>query len=83
MLAFEGGDSAQAASLVAPVVFARQSLALPRVRGGPHPGFVNEAFANESVYNFQRERELKILTDPSIQQAIASQGIQLINFAEL
>ena len=48
-----------------------------------HPGFVDEAFAKESVYNFQRERELKILTDPSIKQAIESQGIQLINFGNL
>lgn len=48
-----------------------------------HPGFVDEAFANESVYNFQRERELQILTDPSIKDAIASQGIELITFADL
>ena len=48
-----------------------------------HPGYVDEAFANESVYNFQRERELKILTDPSIKQAIQVNGIELINFAEL
>src|SRR5690242_9438988 len=48
-----------------------------------HPGFVEEAFANESVYNFQRERELKILTDPAIKQAIEAHGIQLINFADL
>lgn len=48
-----------------------------------HPGHVDEAFAKESVYNFQRERELKILTDPSIKEAIKSQGIQLITFAKL
>jgi chitin disaccharide deacetylase len=48
-----------------------------------HPGYVDEAFARESVYNFQRERELKILTDPAINQAIESQGIELITFAEL
>jgi len=48
-----------------------------------HPGFVNEAFAEESIYNFQRERELEILTDPSIKQAIESQGIELISFADL
>ena len=48
-----------------------------------HPGFVDESFAKESVYNFQRERELKILTDPAIQQAIETHGIQLINFADL
>jgi len=48
-----------------------------------HPGFVDEAFARESVYNFQRERELKILTDPEIKEAIEAQGIQLTNFADL
>src|SRR5215217_2654791 len=41
-----------------------------------HPGFVDEAFAKESIYNFQRERELEILTDPSVKQAIESQGIK-------
>ncbi len=29
-----------------------------------HPGHVDGALAQESVYNFQRERELKILTNP-------------------
>ena len=48
-----------------------------------HPGYVDDAFAKESVYNFQRERELKILTDPSIKEAIKANGIQLISFAEL
>lgn len=48
-----------------------------------HPGHVDEAFANESIYNFQRERELSILTEPAIKQAIESHGIQLINFSDL
>lgn len=48
-----------------------------------HPGYVDEAFAKESVYNFQRERELKILTDPAIKQAIQTLGIELITFADL
>jgi len=48
-----------------------------------HPGYVDEAFAKESVYNFQRERELKILTDSSIKQAIEANNIQLITFADL
>jgi predicted glycoside hydrolase/deacetylase ChbG (UPF0249 family) len=48
-----------------------------------HPGYVDDAFAQESVYNFQRERELKILTDPSIKEAIESRKIKLINFADL
>ena len=48
-----------------------------------HPGHVDDAFAKESVYNFQRERELKILTDPAVKQAIEANGIELINFADL
>ena len=48
-----------------------------------HPGHVDESFARESVYNFQRERELQILTDPSIKAALESNNIQLITFADL
>jgi predicted glycoside hydrolase/deacetylase ChbG (UPF0249 family) len=48
-----------------------------------HVGYVDEPFAKESVYNFQRDRELKILTDPSIKEAIQANAIQLITFAEL
>jgi predicted glycoside hydrolase/deacetylase ChbG (UPF0249 family) len=48
-----------------------------------HPGYVEANFAKESVYNLQREKELKILTDPTIKDAIEAQGIQLITFANL
>jgi chitin disaccharide deacetylase len=48
-----------------------------------HPGYTDAAFARESVYNDQRDRELKILTDPSIKAAIQANGIELITFAEL
>jgi chitin disaccharide deacetylase len=48
-----------------------------------HPGYTDDAFANESVYNDQRDRELKILTDPSLKEAIRANSIQLITFAEL
>lgn len=48
-----------------------------------HPGHVDESFASESPYNYQRERELNILTNPSIQEAIQAKGIELITFAEL
>jgi predicted glycoside hydrolase/deacetylase ChbG (UPF0249 family) len=48
-----------------------------------HPGYVDDAFAKESVYNFQRARELAILTDPDIKQAIETKDIQLITFANL
>ena len=48
-----------------------------------HPGYVDAAFAKESAYNDQRERELKILTDPSIKKAIEANHIELITFADL
>lgn len=48
-----------------------------------HPGYVEADFAKESVYNLQREKELKILTDPEIKAAIEAQGIKLITFADL
>lgn len=48
-----------------------------------HPGYVDDAFAKESIYNFQRQRELKILTDPSVKQAVESHRIDLITFADL
>ena len=48
-----------------------------------HPGHVDGAFAKESTYNFQREREFEILTDAAINQALEKQSIQLITFAEL
>lgn len=48
-----------------------------------HPGYVDPAFGAESIYNAQRERELKILTDPAIKDAIRSHGIELITFADL
>ena len=48
-----------------------------------HPGYVDDAFAKESVYNRQREKELKILTDPSIKAAIQANKIELITFADL
>ena len=49
-----------------------------------HPGHVDQTFAEkESVYNFQREREITILTDPAIKKAIQANGIELITFADL
>jgi len=49
-----------------------------------HPGHVDADFAGkESSYNIQRERELKILTDPAIKQAVQANGIELITFADL
>jgi predicted glycoside hydrolase/deacetylase ChbG (UPF0249 family) len=48
-----------------------------------HPGYVDDAFTNESIYNRQRQRELMILTDPTIREAIEVNNIELITFASL
>jgi predicted glycoside hydrolase/deacetylase ChbG (UPF0249 family) len=48
-----------------------------------HPGYVDDAFALESVYHRQRERELGILTDAAVKETIEASGIRLITFAEL
>ena len=48
-----------------------------------HPGFVDETFARESSYNFQRQTELEILTDPIMRQEVEKRGIELISFAQL
>ena len=48
-----------------------------------HPGYVDEAFARESTYTFQREEELKILTDPAMRMEIQKRGIELISFEQL
>lgn len=48
-----------------------------------HPGYVDEAFAKASVYAYQRQIELEILTDPAMRQEVEKRGIQLISFAQL
>jgi predicted glycoside hydrolase/deacetylase ChbG (UPF0249 family) len=48
-----------------------------------HPGYVDETLARESAYSLPRERELNILTDPGMRQAIEARGIDLITFANL
>jgi predicted glycoside hydrolase/deacetylase ChbG (UPF0249 family) len=48
-----------------------------------HPGYVDEAFAKESVYAFQRQTELEIVTDPAMRKEVERRGIQLISFAQL
>jgi chitin disaccharide deacetylase len=48
-----------------------------------HPGYVDEAFAKESSYAFQRQVELEILTDPAMRKEVERRGIQLISFAQL
>ena len=46
-----------------------------------HPGYVTPDL--ESSYSFQREMELKALTDPRIKAFIEKEGIQLINFSQI
>jgi predicted glycoside hydrolase/deacetylase ChbG (UPF0249 family) len=48
-----------------------------------HPGYVDEAFAKVSVYAYQRQTELEILTDPAMRKEVEKRGIQLISFAQL
>lgn len=48
-----------------------------------HPGYVDEAFAKESSYAFQRQNEFEILTDPAMRKEVERRGIQLINFSQL
>ncbi len=48
-----------------------------------HPGYVDEAFARESGYAFQRHTEIEVLTDPAMRAEVDKRGIQLISFAQL
>ncbi len=48
-----------------------------------HPGYVNESFAFESSYSYQRQTELEILTDPILRKEVERLGIELISFASL
>ena len=48
-----------------------------------HPGFVDEAFARQSGYAFQRQSELEVLTDPALRKEVNRLGIELISFAQL
>jgi predicted glycoside hydrolase/deacetylase ChbG (UPF0249 family) len=48
-----------------------------------HPGYVDEAFARESGYAWQRKTEFEILTDPKMRAEIEKRGIQMISFAQL
>lgn len=48
-----------------------------------HPGYVDEAFARESVYAWQRHAELDVLTDPHMRAEIEKRNIRLVNFAQI
>jgi predicted glycoside hydrolase/deacetylase ChbG (UPF0249 family) len=48
-----------------------------------HPAYIDEAVLNGSSYALQRVRELSILTDPSVRNAIRDKNIQLITYREI
>lgn len=45
-----------------------------------HPGYVTADF--DSLYNREREIELKSLTDPRVKAAIEEEGITLVNYRD-
>jgi predicted glycoside hydrolase/deacetylase ChbG (UPF0249 family) len=45
-----------------------------------HPGYVSPDFA--SVYNGERETEVRTLTDPRVRQTLAELGIRLASYAD-
>lgn len=47
-----------------------------------HPGYVDEKFARESSYNYQRQNELEILTDLAVRKELERREIKLTNFSE-
>jgi predicted glycoside hydrolase/deacetylase ChbG (UPF0249 family) len=48
-----------------------------------HPGLVDDTLREASSYNWQRERELEILSDPTIKERLESLDIQLVNYKVL
>ncbi|MBN1179632.1 MAG: carbohydrate deacetylase [Anaerolineae bacterium] len=48
-----------------------------------HPGFVDAALQASSGYGEGRERELAILTDPALKEALREAGVQLVDFSAL
>jgi len=45
-----------------------------------HPGYSDAALLASTVYASQRDRELAVLTDPEVRQAIDARQIQLVTF---
>lgn len=48
-----------------------------------HPAYVDEKLMNESRYSLQRARELAVLTDPVLREALAARSIELINYTDI
>ena len=48
-----------------------------------HPGYADRELVETSAYNKPRERELEILTDPSLRDVLVERGVELISFEEL
>jgi len=45
-----------------------------------HPGLADEELSSASSYSWQREREVKILCHPDIQERLGDSGIVLVNY---
>jgi len=45
-----------------------------------HPGYIDEEILRDSSYNRQREKELEILTNPQVKQALSANNIALTTF---
>jgi predicted glycoside hydrolase/deacetylase ChbG (UPF0249 family) len=48
-----------------------------------HPGHPDESLVRNSSYAQQREQEIAALCDPTVREALAADGIQLITFREI
>jgi predicted glycoside hydrolase/deacetylase ChbG (UPF0249 family) len=48
-----------------------------------HPGVADAALQASSGYAGQREEELAVLTDPGVQEALRTAGVQLVSFRSL
>jgi len=48
-----------------------------------HPAFLDQEVLTGSSYNYQRAKELQILTAPQIKEYVQKQKIQLVNFNQL
>jgi chitin disaccharide deacetylase len=48
-----------------------------------HPAYIDEQINSGSSYSIQRIRELTILTDPAVREAITARGIDLVTFREV
>jgi len=48
-----------------------------------HPAIVDAELRSSSGYTEPRARELDVLTNPAVRQAVQRSGVRLINFGQL